>query len=209
MLFLKLLENWLKPWPDIHDKSIKFGNVQVKSSFGISSIRNPFPVNTLSVLLVSSLFCLETRSRSGWNQQEAEDGMFECTSEEEQTSSPRGHVQPGGQQGQLLWGELCLMPQKCPAATWPSNPKAVKGQRPERAAVFFLPHLLSWEVGCSKSRASPRIFCPGQSIALYWCKRQSAHLCLCVFAYIHVSACFPVDLAHFSPPIWTATVNKN
>lgn len=126
MLFLMLLKNWLKPWPDIHDKTIKFDNVQVKSSFDISIIRNPFPVYTLPVLFVSSLFGLETQSRSGWNQQEAEDGMFECTSEENQTSSPRGlsQVQPGGQQGQLLWGELCLMPQEMSSSNLAKQPRS-------------------------------------------------------------------------------------
>jgi len=95
MLLLMLLKNYLKPWPAIQEKNIKFDNIQVKSAFDTSSIRNPFPGHTLSLLLVSSFLCLKAWSRSGWKQQGAEGGRFECR--KNTALGPRGfsQVRPG------------------------------------------------------------------------------------------------------------------
>lgn len=101
-----------------------------------------------------------------------------CIREEKHSPQPkRAQTSSAKRSARATALRRTLTPQKCPAASWLSNPKAMKGQMPEPTVIFFLPHLLSWEIRCFKSHAAPRISCPRRSITQYWCKIQSAHLC--------------------------------
>lgn len=153
-----------------------------------SSLRKLFPGYTLCWIY------LKTWWRSGWSKQVAEEGRFEST------------TKPLPQLAQPSWAgrsaraaalrRPLLTPQKCQSETWPSNPQAMKGQRPESTVAFFLPHVLCWKMEYFKN-TSPRIFCSRQSNTQNKCKIKTS-----VFVF------FSMVPAGFSPLIWWATLNK-